>query len=299
MTKYECESCKCFFTTKTQYNQHMKSRKHIMRTSDIIHFYQCDCCGKKYEHKKSLLHHKKKCTPVKAVSVQAVEDSETVEEMREKLEQYEQERIQYKKEHDEMKAQIALLLERTYKGPVGGVGASSGPTTMNHHTTNNDHSTNLNTTNNTNSNNNIGTQIVINAFGNENTDYLDTKAIVKCINEVYKSIPAIVETIHFNPKHPENHNIKIPNKKQPYATVMGNDQKWKYVDRKDAIDKMIDHGYTLLDGTYRENRDRFPPRKQDRFEAFQDKYENEDKNTLRNVKNDVELLVFNGQAHVK
>jgi hypothetical protein len=76
---------------------------------------------------------------------------------------------------------------------------------------------------------------------------------------------------------------------------LGNDQKWKYVDRKDAIDKMIDHGYTLLDGTYREKRDRFPPRKQDRFEAFQDKYENEDKNTLRNVKNDVELLVFNGQ----
>ena len=62
----------------------------------------------------------------------------------------------------------------------------------------------------------------INAFGKENVEYLDDKTIAACIERVYKSIPAILEKIHFDPKHPENHNIKITNKKLPYASY----EKW-------------------------------------------------------------------------
>ena len=79
---------------------------------------------------------------------------------------------------------------------------------------------------------------------------LDDKAILACIGRVYKSIPSLLEKIHFDPKHPENHNIRITNKKLPYASVMGNNQKWKTVDRKDAIETMVLNGYNMLDGKY-------------------------------------------------
>jgi hypothetical protein len=175
----------------------------------------------------------------------------------------------FEKERQEMKSQIALLLDK-----------------------------HAGTTNNTTTNtNNIETQninIIINAFGNENTDYIDDKAILACIGRVYKSIPSLLEKIHFDPKHPENHNIKITNKKLPYASVMGNNQKWKTVDRKDAIETMVLNGYNMLDEKYTENKEKIPVQKQQNFEGFQSKFESEDKELIKQIKTEVDMMVLNG-----
>ena len=147
-------------------------------------------------------------------------------------------------------------------------------------------------------NTNIGTQvnININAFGNENIDYIDDKSILACIDRVYRSIPSLLEKIHFDPEHPENHNIKITNKKLPYASVMGVNQKWKTVDRKDAIDTMVTNGYNLLDEKYTENKDKFTSSKQQRFEGFQSRFETEDKEVIKQIKSEVDILVLNGSV---
>ena len=173
-----------------------------------------------------------------------------------------------------MKAQISLLLDQQA-------------------------STRGNTTTNTNSNNTtIDTQnnitIQINSFGQENTEYIDDKAILQCIDRVYKSIPALLQKIHFYPQHPENHNIKITNKKLPYASVMGDNKKWKTIDRKDAIDKMVTNGYYILDEKYENNKEKFDSRKQENFESFKNNFETEEKNTMKLVKGDVEMMVING-----
>jgi hypothetical protein len=181
---------------------------------------------------------------------------------------------QFEKEREEMKAQISLLLDQQT-------------------------STRGNTTTNTNSNNTtIDTQnnitIQINSFGQENTEYIDDKAIMQCIDRVYKSIPALLQKIHFDPQHPENHNIKITNKKLPYASVMGDNKKWKTIDRKDAIDKMVTNGYYMLDEKYENNKEKFDSRKQENFESFKNNFETEEKNTMKLVKGDVEMMVING-----
>ena len=175
-----------------------------------------------------------------------------------------------------MKAQISLLLDKQ-----AGIHNTSN--------SNNTNNTNIDTQNNT-------INIHINAFGSENTEYLDDNAILQCIDLVYKSIPAIIEKLHFNPQHPENHNIRITNKKLPYASVMGNNQRWKTVDRKDAIDKMVTNGYYMLDEKYENNKDKFDPRKQKNFESFKNNFEIEEKNTMKMVKGDVEMLVLNGPS---
>jgi hypothetical protein len=187
------------------------------------------------------------------------------EEMRQKM-------IEYENEHKEMKAQIAMLLDK-YSG-------NNSNTTNNHG--NIDNQTNNNIT------------ININAFGNENTDYLDDKTIIQCIERVYKSIPTLLEKIHFHPEHPENHNIKITNKKLPYACIMGQNKKWKTVHRKDAIETMVANGYNILDDKYTENKESVSDKKQERFEEFQGKFENEDKELHRQLKQEVELIVLNG-----
>jgi hypothetical protein len=204
--------------------------------------------------------------------------------MEEMKQAYEKERQEMKKERQEMKKERQAMkkeFEKNMKEQINKIlekHAGGGGTT--------------------NNNTNIETQqnihIHINAFGNENTDYLDDKAILACIGRVYKSIPSLLEKIHFDPKHPENHNIRITNKKLPYASVMGNNQKWKTVDRKDAIETMVLNGYNMLDEKYAENKDSFSPHKQENFEGFQSKFESEDKDLMKQIKTEVDMMVLNG-----
>ena len=258
--KFYCSDCKCSFVRKYLLTQHMKSKKHLKRIENSNELFSCQC-GKSYTHKNSLEFHKKTCTYKNSVV------EREMEMMRERIDQFE-------KEREEMKAQISQLLDQQ--------ATSRGNTT----TTTNSNNTTIDTQNNI--------TIQINSFGQENTEYIDDKAILQCIDRVYKSIPALLQKIHFDPQHPENHNIKITNKKLPYASVMGDNQKWKTMDRKDAIDKMVNNGYYMLDEKYETNKDKFDPRKQQNFECFKDKFETEEKNTMKMVKGDVEMMVING-----
>jgi hypothetical protein len=261
---HNCETCVKSFSCERALNRHLASKGHLLRESKEKKTYSCHC-GKTFFQCAGLSRHKKKCSVPKP-SLQAESLEEQMKKMREDFE----------REKEEMKAQISLLLDKQ-----AGI--------HNSNNTNNTNNTNIDTQNNT-------INIHINAFGNENTDYLDDKAILQCIDRVYKSIPAIIEKLHFNPQHPENHNIKITNKKLPYASVMGNNQRWKTVDRKDAIDKMVTNGYYMLDEKYETNKDKFDPRKQKNFETFKNSFETEEKNTMKMVKGDVEMLVINGPS---
>jgi len=264
-TKFFCNDCKQSYARKYLFAQHLISRKHIKRSEQSPALFSCEC-GKSYTQKKSLDYHKKTCdTTPTAFAPPLITPSLNATEIL--LESLQQKLDVYEKERDEMKSQIAMLLDKHAEI----------------HTTNN--------------NNNVETQnitININAFGNENTDYIDDKSMLACISRVYKSIPSLLEKIHFDPKHPENHNIKITNKKLPYASVMGNNHKWKTVDRKDAIETMVMNGYNLLDEKYTENKDKIPIAKQQNFEGFQSKFETEDKDVMRQIKTDVDMMVLNG-----
>jgi hypothetical protein len=246
-------------------DRHNASKKHKTRSSPSVNKYTCEC-GKYYLHRQSLNTHKLSCV----AKVPPAENGVTSnQEILHQLQIYEMKQA-FEKERHEMMIAFNQILEKH---------AGTG------------------TTNNTTNNNNIETQninIIINAFGNENTDYIDDKAILACIGRVYKSIPSLLEKIHFDPKHPENHNIKITNKKLPYASVMGNNQKWKTVDRKDAIETMVLNGYNLLDEKYTENKDKISTSKQLNFEGFQSKFESEEKEIMKQIKTDVDTMVLNG-----
>jgi hypothetical protein len=276
-----CATCNLNFKSNACYKKHLKTSRHIQRSTNPDVVVITCICGRSYSYNQSLYVHQKKCeqhqhnkalkkkkdSPVPPKNAKKKEKKELQtenDELREKLSTYE-------KNQEEMKAQIAFLLDK-----------HAGSTTNN------------NIDNRTK--NNIETQvnININAFGNENTDYLDDKAILDCIGRVYKSIPSLLEKIHFDPKHPENHNIKITNKKLPYASVMGNNKKWKTVDRKDAIESMVNNSYYILDDKFKENKDKISESKQEHFRGFQSRFDREDKELMKEIKSEVDMMVLNG-----
>jgi hypothetical protein len=269
-------------------DRHNASKMHETRSSPGVKKYTCEC-GKYYIHQQSLRNHKMKCTFIKEPVITR-KQTFTVDQLIIELKQdIDSQKIEFQKEQaclkqafEEERQEMKLAFEESMKEQINKILDKHAGTTNN---------------NNNTTNNNIETQnitININAFGNENTDYLDDKAILACIGRVYKSIPTLLEKIHFDPKHPENHNIKITNKKLPYASVMGNNQKWKTVDRKDAIDTMVNNSYNILDGKYKENKDKISPSKQQHFRGFQSKFDTEDKELMKEIKSEVDMMVLNG-----
>jgi len=243
--------------------RHNATKMHIRRNIAGVKKFVCEC-GKFFLHPQSLRNHKVRCTFIAEPesSTGTTNVNQLITEMKEAFE----------KERQEMKVAFEESMNKLLEKHAGN--------------TQNIDTQHIDTQNCITFN--------INAFGSENMDYIDDKAILACIGRVYKSIPSLLEKIYFDPAHPENHNIKITNKKLPYASVMGVNQKWKTVDRKDAIETMVINGYNLLDEKYTENKDKVAPSKQQNFEGFQSKFESEDKDMMRQIKSEVDMMVLNG-----
>lgn len=152
---------------------------------------------------------------------------------------------------------------------------------------------NIKTQNNTINNiKNQKNNIIINCFGNENLTHLTDKVIISCMNQIYGSIPLLIEKIHFDPAHPENHNVKITNTKLPHAKIMNSKKEWQVVNKKDTIHSMVENGYNMLDEHFQEKSHKLEEMKQKHFRDFQAKYEEADKDTMKGIKEKVEFLVI-------
>ena len=63
------------------------------------------------------------------------------------------------------------------------------------------------------------------------------------------NLPDMREGNHFDEEHPENQNIKLTNKKDPYIKIRKNN-KWKLADRKIEVLDLIDSKCFLLRTKY-------------------------------------------------
>ena len=251
--RYYCNDCFCGFNTLQHYNYHLESKKHKIRISKEATLHICCICQKNFSYLSNLYRHRSKCKENQTKEEKNIPNIDTLET-----------------EIKELRKKLEDLKKNTN-----------------------------NTTNNiekqTNTINNIETQniININCFGNENMDYITDKVILHCMSKIYGSIPLLIEKIHFDPEHPENNNIYIPNKKLPHAKIMNGKREWEIVQRKDAIEDMMIKGYNLLDETFQENAHELADSKQKHFRNFQAKYEEADKDTIKDIKDKVEMLVIN------
>ena len=259
-----CETCNYIGKTKQSYNRHLKTQKHLLRASKDG--YKC-ICGQKYMSHQSLYLHRKTCELYNENIGNGFYDLVTQNRL------ICEENQTLKKDIMELRKQITLLLE---KGLVNN---------------NNSHN---------NTTNNIETQnvIVVNSFGQENSEYLTDQIVSKLIqNGPFTCLPKMIERIHFDPDHPENHNVKFTNHKNKYAKIIKNN-KWVTANKKQTIDTMIQNSYGLLEDKYNDNKDGISEFKQERFEDFQEKYNNQEKELMKNIKDQVDIAVINGSDQI-
>ena len=163
--------------------------------------------------------------------------------------------------------------------------------TINNKTTNNNNSNNTNT----NSNNTIHNTININNYGEENTKYITKQFIVDLLkNKPFKAIPEMIKHTHFNEEHPENQNIKITNKKEPYVKIM-KDNKWELQDRKNTITDLIDKHHIKMSDEKVEKKIERQCTSQEKINIVRcnEMYMEEDDDYMKRLYNESELVMLN------
>jgi hypothetical protein len=145
----------------------------------------------------------------------------------------------------------------------------------------------INNTTNNNTNNNTNNIIVVNNYGKENTDYLTVDKIRKLLDRPYESVQELIKMLHFNSEHPENHNVKITNKKEPYALVW-NDPIWELRKKKSVVKDIVDKGYMMIDTTY-DNMEE----SNKKYINFQTKFDDDATHTKDTIEEDTEMVIIN------
>ena len=136
-------------------------------------------------------------------------------------------------------------------------------------------------------NNTTNNIIVVNNYGKENTDYLTVDKIKKLLNRPYDSVQELIKMLHFDVDHPENHNVKITNKKEPYALVW-NDPIWELRKKKSVVKDLVDKGYMMIDNTH-DNIGK-PLKK---YINFQDNFEDDTTAIKEKIEEETEIVIIN------
>lgn len=279
--KYKCIRCNNYGTNiKTHYIRHLKRKKPCIANNNITceflltylnknkkpkltltkfvtnkvnKKYICEFCNKSYSTNSHMRRHQKKC-------INNLNQTTLLQFMSHKLNEKDE---QIEKLQTTYNKNIKILMNKI-NNPI------------------------INTTNITNNQININ----INNYGNENLNYITNEYICKLIKIPYGAIPKLIKYIYFNPNHPENHNIKITNKKLPFASVYKNN-KWEVRNKKDVIEDIVDKSYNIIDCEFDNNGIKLSKIQIQRYKKFQNKYDNKEKSLKKQLNKDTELNILN------
>ena len=137
--------------------------------------------------------------------------------------------------------------------------------------------------------------IILNCYGSENIEHITDKYKLELLKLPYSMIPKLIENVHFDPNYPENNNIYIPNKKEPYVKVF-HDNKWVYKDRNKTINELIDKNYNRLDEYYQKKAIMHMGEEHiNRYLEFQTNKESNNDDLIKDVKKNVEIILINNK----
>lgn len=102
----------------------------------------------------------------------------------------------------------------------------------------------------------------------------------------------MIERVHFNPEKPENMNVYISNIKSKHI-MMYKDNKWILVN-KEELESIYQDKERLIENWIEENDNKDPQL----IEKF-NKYLKMDENKLKEVYDDVKLMMFNNKSLIK
>ena len=267
MSNYECGECNKMFSNKFNYERHLNRKNKCYNKT-----YTEDCvyCNKIFSTKSSVTRHiKSNC---KIFKKKEIEKKNIYDE----LTRLKEENNKLKKENKKLKNKTKSEkgLKKITKNII----------------TNNVGSINIESTKNKIVNNN---NITIVAYGKEDISDIDIKQILAAVSRGYQTPVQLTKTLHFNPKHPEFHNIYIPSMKDSYAMIYDG-QNWKLVQKTGLIDNIYEDKKDYIEENLEEFSKSLSVSKLKALKRWLESDEDDDK-CIRKIKKDIELLLYNSK----
>ena len=138
-------------------------------------------------------------------------------------------------------------------------------------------------------------------YNDTDNKFISDSKISECMTKQYMSIPHLIKMVHFDPKHPENHNIYVGNIQSKHILVY-NGLKWIMKDKNEMIDNLISNSEYKLKETLGKwiknegNKDKYAFA----IEKFKKYLEMKDNNkVINNIKDEIKLILYNNRELCK
>lgn len=260
--------CKILFEDKTikecinllQKKKFSKGKKKIKISSKKL--FKCKNCNKSFTRKFNMLRHQEKCIIDKE---ECIETSLIVHKSKGSMYTQSEVDVLMKNVEDEYNKKVIIqdTVINELRKQVGLLMQNQG------------------------SNITYNTNIMLNAFGNENTSYIDQQFINQLIQTgPINSISKLLKHLHFNPEHTENHNIKIMDKTSRYAKVF-NGCGWENTNKIKTIDNMTVKAYSLINKHYNGSNKY--------MNLFRENFEKDEPTLNNRVRKDTEKMILENQ----
>ena len=133
----------------------------------------------------------------------------------------------------------------------------------------------------------------INKYGSESLNHITNKMKTRMLRYPGCMIKRLIQKIHFHSKHPENCNIRIKNINSKFIEIFDG-IKWIFAVKREIIIGLIDTKYGILYDYFDDNgQDVLCQYEITRNINYQDRYETQEKQLMRQLFNDIESVVIN------
>ena len=270
MANYNCECCKFNTPLKSNYTNHLLTKKHerLIKVTQAslkpkratpTDVYKCKYCEQQYKHTQSLNKHiKYSCTKNKTEDL-----TELVRLMNLQMETQKKELQTLIKDQSKQIENQNKQIEKL-KGKLEIHGS-------------------FNTTNIHN--------IQLLNYKDTDVSHLTDNDYRRCIKKVCYCVMNLIEKVHFNPDKPENMNIYISNMKDKYLMVY-EDGKWILKNKKE-LGHLYEEKEMMLEQWIEENKD---PQMDQFFSRYLDM--KKDNETMLHIQDELKLMMFNKKNNI-
>jgi uncharacterized C2H2 Zn-finger protein len=278
MVVYICDKCNKPFHTKSSYTKHINTKTVCIDRNNLkIDANKCIYCLKMFSTKGNIVRHiKSDCYVVKKINSEKQEIFNRLKQ--EELDRFNHcETILVNKtdtKNKELKEELKELENMRLQNKIDRIKCSI---IQNSHNTTNIQ--NIQTTN-----------IYLIGYGKEDLTKLKQKEIIKVLNKGFMSPVELTETIHFNPKYPEYHNVYISSMKDKYAMVY-NGKTWNLVNKVELVDQIYDEKKDFISENFEEFYDSLTSSKRNALKEWFNMDDDDQK--IKQIKEDLKLLLYN------
>ncbi|VBB18935.1 hypothetical protein YASMINEVIRUS_1467 [Yasminevirus sp. GU-2018] len=270
MVVHKCPNCDAEFSKKDRYDYHVKNN--ACKEKNFV----CKFCDKKFATKTSMYRHVRENCKVKKQT--EIEKEGILEKLLEENVENNKRIERLEKENKKLKQQMKRVVKNT---------ATTNIVNNTKNLTNNNCTTNINkgTINN----------IILVGYGQEDLTKIDKSEVLKALKRGYFSTIKLTESVHFNPKHPEYHNVYISNMKDKYAMMFDGDE-WTLTTKEDLINKIYEDKKNYIEENLEEFVDSLPISRKKALERWLETDDEDPK--IKEIKDNIKLLLYNSRKMI-